>query len=336
MVVKSKIIYLSLFICLFLLFMALYNYHPFYPLKAYMTSRDRRGDFTRKKLNSTNYIIFGKDRYPCPGVRHLRENLACQIAIAEHLNRTMIFPKFLCILKEHATSFFYPRGTKSRTILTESIMNINLLSKYLNIVSNNSVTVNQNNSITYSFHSIPVVKKYSYLNWFQVCGNIYYKNPSKNVVSDIEKKLRYYQYPQYLLDLAHNIINVIQRPSYTAVHVRRGDKLSEKKYQYILDQCTRPNWIRNKLNSIDISNGTVYIATNEYKQNFFRKLNQWYAVYTIMNFSTFLNETIKQNEYALMVIDEIILSNAKVKVSTFIEEYSNRTLCPISRAGING
>ena len=333
MVVKSSNISLSLFVCLVLLSITLYNYFPFHVWKPYLSSHERAEKFTKKKLNSTNYIVFSNDRYSCPGFRHLRENLACQIAIAEHLNRTMIFPERICILKQHATSFFYPTPTKSRSILTETVININVLSKYLNIVSKDSATVNQNNSITYLFDSLPIVKKYSYRFWYELCPNIYSRNPSEYVISDIEKIFHYYLQPQYLLDLAHQIMNIIQKPSYTAVHIRRGDKLFEGRYKKFLDNCTRPNWIRGKLNSLDISNGAVYIATNEYNPNFFRALNQWYTVYTIMNFSTLLNQTIRQNEYALLIIDEIVYSNAKVKVSTFVEPYTNISLCPTSRVG---
>ena len=158
MAVESTAISLSLFICLVLLSITLYTYHRFYLWKFYSSSRDRTGNFTEKKLNSTNYIVFGDDHYHCCGFQHLRGNLACQIAIPECLNRTMIFPKFICISKQHATSFFHPTSTESRSILTESVININSLSKYLNIVSKDSVTVNQNNSVTYAFDSIPVVK----------------------------------------------------------------------------------------------------------------------------------------------------------------------------------
>ena len=336
MVVESTTISLSLFVCLVLLVVILYSYYPFYPWKLYMSSRDTAEEFMTKKLTSTNYIIFGNDHYSCPGLRHLRENFACQIAIAEHLNRTMIFPKSICIPKQHATSFFYPTPTKSRSILTETVINIDFLSNYLNIVSKDSVTVSQNNSITYSFDSLSIVKKYSYSYWYELCPNIYSRNPSEYDVTDIENIFHYYLQPPYLLDLAHDIINSIPHPSYTAVHVRRGDKLSGERYKNILDNCTRPNWIRAKLNSVDVSNGAVYIATNEYTQNFFRELNQWYTVYTIMNFSAFLNQTVRQNEYALLIIDELIYSNAKMKLSTFVEAYTNISLCPMSRVGISG
>ena len=102
----------------------------------------------------------------------------------------------------------------------------------------------------------------------------------------------------------------------------------------MLDNCTRPSWIREKLNSYGISNGTIYIATNEYQPNFFSPLTQWYTLYTITNFSNFINETIKQNPYALVIIDEIIYSNAEVKFSTFIEPYTNLSFCSFGRAGI--
>ncbi|CAF0789560.1 unnamed protein product [Adineta steineri] len=281
----------------------------------------------------TNFIVFSNDTYPYPGLRHLRTNFKCQIVIAQRLNKTMVFPKTVGIPKYHSQSFLYPNQKKFIEIPTESIINIKLLSSYFDIVSYDDVTINQNNSGICSFDSLPLVQKYRYCCWQELCSYNPPRFSTKYSMQHIEDNFHRHQQPIYLLKLAHKLISKIKPDFYIAIHIRRGDQLKKPRFQNKLDSCTRPSWIREKLNSYGISNGSIYLATNEYKPNFFHSLSQWYTIYTIQNFSMYINETIKQNPYAVVIIDEIIYSNAKVKFSTFIEPYTNLSFCPFGRAG---
>ncbi|CAF3732870.1 unnamed protein product [Adineta steineri] len=291
-----------------------------------------KNELELEKKNGMN--ISSDDNYPYPGLRHLRTNFKCQIAIAQLLNKTMVFPKSVGIPTFHSQSLLYPIQNKFITISTESIINVKLLSLYFDVVSYHDVALNQNNSVICSFQTLPLVEKHRYCCWQELCAYNPPQFPTKYSIKHVEDNFYRHQQPTYLQDLAHKLISKIKSAFYTAIHIRRGDKLREPRYKNKLDYCTRPSWIREKLNSYGISHGSIYIATNEYQPHFFDSLTQWYTIYTITNFSIFINETIKQNPYALIIIDEIIYSNAKVKVSTFIEPYTNRSFCPFGRAGI--
>ncbi|CAF1170961.1 unnamed protein product [Didymodactylos carnosus] len=251
--------------------------------------------------------------------RHQRLNIICQIAIAQYLNMKMILPKTICIPKQHTSTFFFPTSSSRRSVLTESILNTHLLKKHLNIVSTQSTDLLSSNLIVqYNIKNIPVLKNNSYRYWYDLCRSKVYNK------TEISKIFRKYQYPQYLIDISNKIIKQIQQRSpYTSIHVRRGDKVNKK-----LNYCTHPEMIRKKLNFMNITNGTIYIATNEYKSNYFTQLNQWYNVYTIKDFESLIfDKATKQNSYALLIIDELVINNSKIKISTFKEPNVDAFLC---------
>ena len=329
----SKRKFLASFISILLSLVLSYHFMLSRP-KVSSSDLERTEKLKRNTPNLRKFIIFSDDAYPHSGLRHLRTNFKCQISIAQFLNKTMVFPKFIGIPALHSTSLLYPTQRRFQAVLTESIINVKSLSLYFDVVSSDDVTLNKHNSITYQFRRLPIVRKNKHCCWQELCSYDPPPSSTKYSIKNVENNFHSHQYPQYLLDLTHKLISTIQTTSYTAIHIRRGDRLNETRFANRLDNCTRPAWIREKLNSYGISNGAIYVATDEYQPNFFDPLTQWYTLYTIRNFSNSINETIKQNPYALVLIDEIIYSKAKVKFSTFIEPYTKLSFCPFGRAGI--
>ena len=155
----------------------------------------------RKTSNSMNFIVFSEDYYPYPGLRHLRTNFKCQLAIAQLLNKTMVFPKLVGIPELHSASLLYVKQSKFKMVPTESIINVKLLSLYFDAVLMDDVILNQNNSVIYQFRDLAVVRKYRYCCWQELC--LYDPPPSspKYSMKNVEDNFHRYQQPVYLVNL---------------------------------------------------------------------------------------------------------------------------------------
>ena len=101
--------------------------------------------------------------------------------------------------------------------------------------------------------------------------------------------------------------------SYYAIHVRRGDRLERNK---ILQTCTRPQNIFNRIKNIIPLGEKLYILSNEWQVDYFDFLRNYYEVYQYFDFDE-LKELLREDNYYLYSVEEQILQNAKIKFDTF-------------------
>jgi len=119
-----------------------------------------------------------------------------------------------------------------------------------------------------------------------------------------------FDYVDYILNISKNIINELK--NYLCIHVRRGDRITNKQ----IDIDTSPNNIIKKIKKYD--NKKIYIMTNE-NVDFFNELNKLYPEYNIYFYINFpiLIKLKKTDNYLLFCIENEICKYAEKKISTF-------------------
>lgn len=83
---------------------------------------------------------------------------------------------------------------------------------------------------------------------------------------------------EFVKGVAKTIMDKLsRRGAYCALHVRRGDKLTQVEG---LDEATRPAAIYKKIKAKCPPGKILYLATNEKDPHFFDDLKQYWKVYT--------------------------------------------------------
>ena len=251
------------------------------------------------------YIVIGRDKNNiCHGWRHQRQDMFCIISIANTRNLTAVFPNKVCIPPRHSQTAFVPKSDKNIFVPTNSLLDLNrsVLSKGMIIVDNTSA---YKDAICVTY--IPHYSSWTY--FFDLCKkNKHLKYGMYKIKSQVYK-------PQHIIDKAKIIANTIK--PYIGIHVRRGDKVTNKRF----DDATRPENIINKIKKIAKNYTNIYIATNEFSVNFFDPIKHLYNVFLISDFSNVVAD-IMDNPYAILEVEEEILHMGYAMVSTIKEENS--------------
>ena len=125
-------------------------------------------------------------------------------------------------------------------------------------------------------------------------------------------------YTKQIEEKAKKVIDKLEKP-YSCVHVRRGDVVRSLAYKYWpLIWDTKPSNIIEKLNE-NKSPLTVYIMTNERKRSFFDVKNSNYNILLSSDFPI-LAELSQQDNYLLFCIENMIMENAQLRISTFKDD----------------
>lgn len=114
---------------------------------------------------------------------------------------------------------------------------------------------------------------------------------------------------------------------YDAIHVRRGDKIKNRKDRFgverslhpHLDRDTRPEFILRRIKKWIPPGRTIFIASNERTPGFFSPLSVRYKLAYSSNYSRILDPLIKNN-YQLFIVERVIIMGAKTSIKTFKED----------------
>lgn len=135
---------------------------------------------------------------------------------------------------------------------------------------------------------------------------------TNNLFAESKKVEGYFnfKYNKKIINYANSISEFLKE--YTCVHVRRTDRLYNNE-QLALD--TSVDKVLQKIDKCECKN--VYIMTDE-KVEFFHKLksNVYYNIHFYNDFEELRKIKIKDN-YMLFCIENVIMNNAKKRVSTF-------------------
>jgi len=109
---------------------------------------------------------------------------------------------------------------------------------------------------------------------------------------------------------------------YTAVHVRRGDKLDNKSLYPNLENDTQASKIRDTLRRFFPHGGRLYVLTNEPDPKFFDPLKDIFEVRQYFDFPI-LREIIgcvEPDNFFLYLVEQEIFWNCPIKVHTFAKK----------------
>ena len=106
---------------------------------------------------------------------------------------------------------------------------------------------------------------------------------------------------------------------YSSMHVRRGDKLTDKRQYPNLEEDTRPERIYDTVSRVLPKGSRLYILTDEKTPNYFEVLKKEYQVVQYFDFpelKTFVQGDSPDN-FLLYEIEQVIFAGAKTKIHTF-------------------
>ncbi|GMY19603.1 hypothetical protein FCV25MIE_14842, partial [Fagus crenata] len=120
---------------------------------------------------------------------------------------------------------------------------------------------------------------------------------------------------------------------YYAIHVRRGDKIKNRKDRFgverslhpHLDRDTRPEFILRRIKKWVPPGQTIFIASNERTPGFFSPLSVRYKLAYSSNYSRILDPLI-ENNYQLFIAERLITMGAKTFIKTFKEDETSLSL----------
>jgi hypothetical protein len=121
-----------------------------------------------------------------------------------------------------------------------------------------------------------------------------------------------------VLDYADRVTR--QLGEYHAMHVRRGDKLTESRYPN-LDRDTRPEAIYGTISRVVPTGSRVYILTDERTPNYFDVLRKDYRIFQYFDFPGLkqLVEGAHPDNFLLYEIEQLVFARAKTRIHTFAD-----------------
>jgi hypothetical protein len=107
---------------------------------------------------------------------------------------------------------------------------------------------------------------------------------------------------------------------YHAMHVRRGDKLTESRYPN-LDRDTRPEAIYKTVSGVLPRGSRIYILTDERTPNYFDVLGKEYEIFQYFDFPelTQLVDGAHPDNFLLYEIEQLLFARAKTRIYTFAD-----------------
>jgi hypothetical protein len=106
---------------------------------------------------------------------------------------------------------------------------------------------------------------------------------------------------------------------YHSMHVRRGDKLTDKERCPNLEQDTRPERIYETVSRVLPKGSRVYVLTDENAPNYFDVLKKDYQVVQYFDFQE-LKELVEgehPDNFLLYEVEQLIFARAKTRIHTF-------------------
>lgn len=319
------------------------------------------GSVARNK--PTRYLYWG-DKIDCPGkhcaacegLGHQESSLRCALEEAMILKRTFVMPSRMCINRIHNDKGILHHtnvSTEERWAINscamDSLYDLDLISKTVPTILDNSEEWNQATSLASklgdaglvhvqgtdhsqvresSFYrdALIINRTASPLSWFVECKDRNNHSavllPYSFLPSMASKPLR---------DAAEQIRDILG--DYDAMHVRRGDKIKNRKdrlgvYRTLhphLDRDTHPEAILRRIGKWIPEGRTIFIASNERTPGFFSPLSVKYRLAYSSNFTNIL-EPVVQNNYHLFMLERLVLAGARTLIKTFKEEPTDLSL----------
>jgi hypothetical protein len=120
-------------------------------------------------------------------------------------------------------------------------------------------------------------------------------------------------------DYADSVIR--QLGQYHSMHVRRGDKLTERDRYPNLDLDTRPEAIYETVSRVLPRGSRIYILTDERTPNYFDPLGKGYQVFQYFDFPELkhLVEGEHPDNFLLYEIEQLVFARAKTRIYTFAD-----------------
>ena len=112
-----------------------------------------------------------------------------------------------------------------------------------------------------------------------------------------------------------------QLGAYHSIHVRRGDKLTDKERYPNLEQDTRPAKIYETVSRVLPKGSRVYILTDEKTENYFDVLEKDYQIFRYFDFPELKRfvEGDHPDNFFLYEIEQLIFAKAETKIYTFAD-----------------
>lgn len=273
------------------------------------------------------------------------------------LSRVFVMPSRMCInpihnkkgILHHADNASSEERWAASSCAMDSLYDLELISKTLPVILDNSKIwhrilatsmklgergvknvegTSRFDLKTDSLHSNVLLlnRTASPLSWFMECKD---RNNRSSVM------LSYSFLPKMaarkLRDAADKIKGLLG--DYDAIHVRRGDKIKNRKDRFgiqrtlhpHLDRDTRPEFIQRRIAKWVPPGRTLFIASNERSPDFFSPLSARYKLAYSSNYSSILDSVV-ENNYQLFMIERLILFGAKTFVKTFKEDETDLSL----------
>ncbi|KAJ4843990.1 hypothetical protein Tsubulata_046449 [Turnera subulata] len=299
----------------------------------------------------------GKHCDSCEGLGHQESSLRCALEEAMFLNRTFVMPSRMCINPIHnKKGILHPSSNASSearwassSCSMDSLYDIDLISETIPVMLDNSKDWYRVHSTAMKLGARGVAhvegvsrlglkedaaysnlllinRTASPLSWFVEC---------KDRHNHSAIQLSYAFLPSMaagpLRDAAEKIKALLG--DYDGMHVRRGDKIKNRKDRFgvarslhpHLDRDTRPEFILCRIEKWVPTGRTLFIASNEKTPGFFAPLSVRYKLAYSSNYSEILDPLI-QNNYQLFMIERLILMGAKTLIKTYKEDDGDLSL----------
>lgn len=299
----------------------------------------------------------GKHCDSCEGLGHQESSLRCALEEALFLGRTFVMPSRLCINPIHnkkgilhqSGNMVSEEGWAANSCAMDSLYDLDLISNTVPVILDNSKAWHHVLATSMKLGSRGIAhvqgvsrtdlqqkKKYSNLllinrtasplSWFMECKD---RNNRSSIM------LLYSFLPSMAAKKLHDAAEKIKAHlgDYTAIHVRRGDKLKNRKDRFgverslhpHLDRDTRPEFILCRISKWVAPGQTLFIASNERTPGFFSPLSVRYKLAYSSNYSSLLDPLI-ENNYQLFMVERLIMMGAKTLIRTFKEEDTDLSL----------
>ncbi|XP_030927911.1 uncharacterized protein LOC115954149 isoform X1 [Quercus lobata] len=319
---------------------------------------NNRNGHERIHKGHEKYLYWG-DRIDCPGkhcdscegLGHQESSLRCALEEAMFLKRTFVMPSRMCInpihnkkgILHHSDNRSSEERWAASSCAMDSLYDMDLISDTVPVILDNSKLwyqvlstsmklgprgvahvegINRVDLKDDSHYSnlLLINRTASRLSWFMECKDRNNRSaimlPYSFLPSMASKELR---------DAADKIKALLG--DYDAIHVRRGDKIKNRKDRFgverslhpHLDRDTRPEFILRRIKKWIPPGRTIFIASNERTPGFFSPLCVRYKLAYSSNYSRILDPLIKNN-YQLFIVERVIIMGAKTSIKTFKED----------------
>eukprot|EP00850_Spirogloea_muscicola_P005378 SM000024S07840 [mRNA] locus=s24:884643:888146:- [translate_table: standard] len=292
---------------------------------------------------SVKYLFYRRSSAFCAGVVHKYDSLNCYAAEARYLNRTLVLDRDYCMDPGHADT---SGDWQYRDI--HMYYDVEYLKTFVNVVymldfehsldawnkghPDNPARVTILDKLQASQplkedSSTIIRRDFPGKYWYMVC-----------MTPDNQKTINRTYGPlrpaPFILEMAEAIGSAMG-PDFDTVHVRRGDKATQRKADWPhVDEDTQPEALIKKLPALGVPFGRIlYIATNERDPKFFDLLKQHYTIHLLKDFehlwafgSKWQRETVAKygsrgvlrfDGYLAAMLDYEVMKKGRQRIETF-------------------